>query len=124
LFLLGGQKAGSTSLFDSLATHLSGTRRPVPLQGDPQFFDKEVHFFDIPERAEKGLKAYTEYYGQCSDPQTLTVAMDGTPNYLQDYAAPQRARIVLRCLSPTEQKRLVFVVVIRDPVDRFVSWVS
>ena len=49
LFLLGAQKGGSTSLFDSLI-EVQGIQQPTPLNGDPSFFRKEVHIFDVDDR--------------------------------------------------------------------------
>ena len=100
VFLLGGQKAGSTSLFGTLVAHVIGMRNPTPLPGDPDFFEKEVHFFDIPHRANMGLAHYTKYYGACPNATEPTAAgMDGTPNYLQDFVAPARARKVMGQLT-------------------------
>ena len=46
LFLLGGEKCGSTSLAFALGRHPQVRMARHALPGEPPFFRKELHFFD------------------------------------------------------------------------------
>ena len=128
IFLLGAQKAGSTSLFSSLHKDLQGAVAATPLPGDPSYYSKELHIFDDAERSRHSLELFSEYFPRCSGAQeSPMVGLDGTPNYLMDTSAPARAHQAYAeraALSPRQLAGLTFVVVLRDPVDRFLSWVG
>jgi len=58
LFVLGGQKCGSTTLFFNMVHSMKSTLPPeIPKdKNEPQYFSKEIHFFDNPERFAQGAK--------------------------------------------------------------------
>jgi hypothetical protein len=107
--LLGGTtKAASTALFYYLADH-------------PQICPssmKETRFFldrDYPLQARyrlaDGLQKYAGYFQKCSMDSVL---MEATPDYLYSRDAAEQVATTL------PESRFLFVL--RDPVDRLVSW--
>ncbi len=102
--IVGAQKGGTTSLYHLLTQHPHVERAPV----------KEVHFFDRPERFEKGI----EWYRRCFPPPRWkegrrTITGEATPYYLFDPHAAERMAEVI------PQARLI--ALLRNPVDRAYS---
>jgi hypothetical protein len=102
--IIGAHKGGTTSLYHLLTQHPHVERAPV----------KEVHFFDRPERFEKGI----EWYRRCFPPPRWkegrrTITGEATPYYLFDPHAAERMAEVI------PQARLI--ALLRNPVDRAYS---
>ena len=107
--IIGGtSKAGTTSLFLYLADHpqLCGAN------------SKETGFFlddNYPRRTkyrlQDGLNHYSTYFNLCAD---RPYYLDATPDYLYSVGAALRIR------SSLTKVKLIFIL--RDPVDRLVSW--
>ncbi|KAL3924530.1 MAG: hypothetical protein SGPRY_003890, partial [Prymnesium sp.] len=68
VFLIGGEKCGSTSLAFAVSRHpqLHLARHTLP--SEPQYFRKELHFFDDDLRYARGLDFYAAHYPRCSSP--------------------------------------------------------
>lgn len=99
IVIIGAQKAGTTSLFNTLATHPDIVASRL----------KEVHF------ADRNWKRGVDWYRKCFPESTENkVGLEATPNYLFHPHAARRMSSVL----PTTTK---FLVLIRDPVKRAVS---
>lgn len=97
---LGGQRCGSSWLYEMLARH----PQIIPARGE-----KEVHFFD--RNWHRGLAWYADLW---PDPLPQgALRWESTPSYL--YEATARERIA----KVAPQAR--FVVLLRDPVTRSVS---
>jgi len=92
--IIGAQKAGTTTLYDLICQH------PKIHYGT-----KELHFFDWAYH--KGL----DYYRSCFP--LGSIAGEATPNYMYDKEAIKRIKKHL--------PNVLLIVIIRDPVDRFLS---
>merc|ERR1711871_696916 len=66
VFLLGGEKCGSTSLAFALARHPGIQMARHALPGEPAYFRKEVHFFDDDLRFTRGLGFYAAHFPRCA----------------------------------------------------------
>ena len=66
VFLLGGEKCGSTSLAFALSRHPEIRMARHALPGEPAYFRKEVHFFDDDLRYVRGLSFYAAHFPRCS----------------------------------------------------------
>ena len=78
LFLLGGEKCGSTSLAFALTRHpqLHMARHVLP--AEPAYFRKELHFFDDDLRYMRGLPFYAAHFPRCARDAAAGAA---TPQY-------------------------------------------
>ena len=108
VFLAGGQKCGSSSLFELLIKH------PKLLKG----FHKEPHFWNSAD-FDRGLDFYSKNYPS----EKFTGGrdgrfIDGTP--MMEFAYSwQRMR---ETYDAATRRKLRFIVVLREPVSRDFSW--
>eukprot|EP00180_Rhodochaete_pulchella_P003789 Plantae.Rhodophyta-Rhodochaete_pulchella.ctg6832.p1 GENE.Plantae.Rhodophyta-Rhodochaete_pulchella.ctg6832~~Plantae.Rhodophyta-Rhodochaete_pulchella.ctg6832.p1 ORF type:complete len:324 (-),score=40.18 Plantae.Rhodophyta-Rhodochaete_pulchella.ctg6832:659-1630(-) len=115
LFLIGAQKAGTT-------TFASWVRSNPNVRFGRNNTMKEMHFFTHlvfnppSDVADLRLKArrYVQSFGERTSQET--VGMDCTPDYL---AYPDVPRLMRE--SGVANDRTRFLVMLRDPVDRFIS---
>lgn len=114
VFVLGCQKCGTTSLVAQMQQALSwGTVRVQTghrYSYEPEFHDKEKHFFSTERYFAKGPRYYLNHFPLCS--RDRGVICDATPNYLNYPLAPRR----LRELYGANADKLTFIVILRDPV--------
>jgi len=129
--ILGAQKAGTSSLFDALNEHPNFCEATVK-DGDPFYFSKEVHFFDMYHRRYKqGPEFYCSYFQGCNNhPKRYQHALkqrtarkdfihaDITPDYL-DYGI---ASLMKETFSPQARKKMKLIAVLREPTGRILSW--
>ena len=95
--IIGGQRCGTTSLFDCLSQH----------RGIEPSLNKEVHYFDLAfERGTGWYKAHFPLESKISG----RVTFEATPNYLASFDAPNRMQSVIPDVK--------LVVLLRDPVER------
>ena len=131
IFLLGAQKCGTTSLNKDMHRTISNlVEATIPLDRtniDPAYFKKELHFFDYSNRFDKGANFYGTYFPKCADLNGRE-PIDATPNYFssegREASDPwDRAKLFydLVLAKPDYDESMVFIVIVRDPVDRFVS---
>lgn len=100
---IGAQRAGTSFLFDLLRHH-EGVGIPD---------EKEVHFFDDPDRFSRGVKWY---YGRFDAVrQRSHVCGEITPDYMFIEEARDRLRTTL------SSEGLKLLVTVRDPIDRAYS---
>ena len=99
--ILGAPKSGTTSLAAYLAGHPSVWLHPL----------KELHFFD--NHWSLGEVWYRSQFPPLRSPGLLR--LEATPDYLQHPQAPQR----MHTLMP--ETRLI--VLLREPLDRALSWI-
>jgi Sulfotransferase domain len=102
--IIGAHKGGTTSLYHLLTQHPHVEGASV----------KEVHFFDRPERFEKGIEWYCRSFPQPRwKDGRRTITGEATPYYLFDpHAAERMAKAI-------PQARLI--ALLRNPVDRAYS---
>lgn len=114
IFIVGGQKCGSSSLFELLMKH------PLLSKGT----HKEPHFFDGENEFKKGLHYYTNTFfpmrkGEENNPRQRF--MDGTPIFHKPIVWER----IYNSLVPYVQcAGLKFIVLLREPVARDLSWYS
>lgn len=102
--IIGAMKAGTTSLFHTLARHPEIAPSNI----------KETHFFKTAASASAGLEAYEAYWS--FDPTRHAIALEASPSYsrfLKNPGVPERL-----AATPYDL-RLVYVL--RNPVARYVS---
>lgn len=108
-FLIGAQKAGTSSLYKELIGH----NQVIPSHA------KEIYFFNNRNNFELGLNWYrghfaTKAYAVYSKLKNgKAIAIDGTANYLESPEAPSR----LKSIYPDAR----IIVMLRDPVERAFS---
>lgn len=123
VFLLGFQKAGSSSLWDQLVNKVGLKRgcgevgKPCTVWGheEPLYMKKELHHFDQDERYQRGLGFYAAHFPKCTEVSKNDQALDGTPNYITD------GKKVAERINETygdKAKDLHFIVIVRSPARR------
>ena len=115
IFIVGGQKCGSSSLFELLMKH------PLLNKGT----HKEPHFFDGENEFKKGLEYYTTTFfpprkADDNNPRQQRF-MDGTPIFHKPIVWE---RIYNSMVPYVQCAGLKFIVLLREPVARDLSWYS
>jgi len=99
-FILGGMKCGTTSLFNYLAQH--------SCIAPPR--EKELHYYDIHRYRGVTLSQYTGWFPERGE---AVLSGEGTPFYLSHPRCPEWIH--------QDFPRARFIIVMRDPVERFWS---
>ena len=107
--LIGAQKAGTSALADWMFDE-GGFGRPRVFDGEPWYYSKEVHFFDIDSRYAKGLAFYAKRF------EHHTMTMDATPDTL---AFPDRVRSIYEAAGQANSVKII--VLLREPIFRELS---
>ena len=122
---IGVQKAGTTSVTHWLFSQPS-VCHAQPLDDEPPFFAKEVHFFNYLPRFSKGKEFYAKHFQHCQKniPNNLNhpVILDATPNYLK--WAPRIHSFYQQAAAGGVvglDKSLKILVSLRDPMARELS---
>src|SRR5262245_35892061 len=100
---LGGQRCGSTWLYDLLRSH-------------PQIYIpylKEIHFFKDKTNYRRGLKWYEKFFPDEATASRYRAIGEITPNYLDCSDCPERIAQIPSIIK--------FIVILRNPVDRVYS---
>merc|ERR1719473_2650614 len=83
VFMLGFQKAGTSSLFKDLRRQFHNLEPATPLEGqEEEWQSKEVDFFSDPQRYKKGKKFYLAHFPKCTERGREARTMDATINNL------------------------------------------
>lgn len=98
-FLIGAQKAGTTTLYSWLSQH--------PEIGAPEAL-KDFHFFSSPEYFPKGYNWFDKLYKNEPSPR-----INGAVNYIFQSEVPERVK--------TYNPEAKFIIILRDPVKRAFS---
>ncbi len=101
VFIVGAQKAGTSSLFNYLMQH--------PNIGEP--IEKEVHYFDVSYG--RGDRWYEAHFPSAAETRALgadAVTIDASPYYMFHPAVAGR----LRAYAPDAK----IIILLREPVDR------
>lgn len=116
LLIVGGQKCGTTSLFDYLSAHpeIYGSNRKQTFYFMPEAFQK-ANKKEVPvgysKDPEEFLKLFPGYLG---DEEYL---LEATPDYLHTYQALERINEFREVFE-----KVIILIILRDPVERFKSW--
>eukprot|EP00939_MAST-03C_sp_MAST-3C-sp1_P000292 g292.t1 len=92
----------------------------IPSLGEPQWYWKEKHYFGGGFEDYYGdLNRYLRHYPACSEnaSETNEVAADFTPELTFDFSANR----ILETYGKDISNRIVFIVMLRDPVQRMAS---
>jgi len=111
--LIGAQKAGTTALAACLFG--SGVCHGRILPGEPGFYFKEAHFFNIPSRFAQGADFYASRFQHCKREGLI---MDATPNTLTE---AQRVHSVYQACGQARRAALKIIVILRNPIERELS---
>jgi hypothetical protein len=114
VLILGAQKAGTTTLYESLIEHPDVCQSKLE-DGEPKYMQKEVHFFDDDEHYGNGPEWYNSKFSDCGGKR---VTIEATPNYLNF----DIARRMKETLPLSARKELKMIAILRNPVDRILSW--
>ena len=109
LLCIGGStKCGTTTLFDLLnqLDEIDGAVRK-----ETRYFMSEGYPLNRSYFYEEGSKDYSNFF---KGKNTSSVLLDGTPDYMYNEEALLRIR--------KEFESSYFVIVVRNPIDRFLSW--
>jgi len=107
-FLIGAQKAGTTSLYQLLTTNTNICKATT----------KELHYFDHPQEYRRGISFYERFFTtKCNLNDRISGYIDGTPDYYKRREVPYRMNETFITLK---NKKIVFVL--REPIAREFSW--
>ncbi len=102
--VIGAMRGGTTQFYNLLTKHPNIKRAAA----------KELHFFDDPDRYERGLDWYRRCFPRPEQRNgRATITGEATPRYLLDLLAPER-------MGQAVPDAKLFVL-LRDPVDRAYS---
>ena len=111
VLLIGAQKSWTSAIAGWLFR--GGLRRPRVFAGEPKYFLKEVHFFDIHDRFEKGVEFYGNRFKDVSGS-----ALDATPDTFQH---ADRVKSIYESAGGNQSETVKLIVILRDPVARELS---
>jgi len=122
-FLLGEQKCGTTHFYWILRRH-NQVCNSIHLETDQwNFMDKELHYFDETgsnATTDNRLQHFLEYTGHFRRCPRDELRIDATPDYLSHKYAADLLRSTYASLG-IDNSALRFLVILRNPVERFVS---
>lgn len=115
IWIIGAQKAGSTSIYNMLKKGY-GICGAIVRHGSPRYYEKETHI-DFGQTGDP--RKFTSLYSNVQRPQCRGRFMEATPNRLRDpYVSSRLSHFIPRRF----QKGLRFVVMLREPQARDFSW--
>jgi len=119
VFMLGFQKAGTSSLFKDLARRFTHLEAATPLPGqEEEWQSKEVDFFSDPNRYKKGKQFYLSHFPQCTARTPSTRTLDATINNL--WGGEDSASKIKQTYGD-RAKDIKFLLIVRDPALRMAS---
>lgn len=129
IFLVGCHKCATTSMYQDMNNHFPSIDSGTILGGDEEEIAmKDKHYFDDDEAYSKGWSWYLGHYTNCSSSEDSgVIAADFTETYLESDSMTAR-RIYSAYIEFPEShgtmpfQRLKFVVLLRNPVDRLLSY--
>ena len=126
IFIIGAQKAATSSLFQSLQYHGTACGAVFP-ENSPSFSpdlpssEKEAHVFDVQGQSWADLMKEPSLFTRIYQPQDCPTRhfVDATPRYSRFPAAPAHMALLL----PSHWlPQLRILMLIRDPIARDLSW--
>ena len=122
-YLLGCQRCGTNSLFEDIIGSIKGARRGHALHGEPDFYEREQHFFAKGSQTDswgQGVTHYVQHFPECPSPHgNYQFVIDATPAYLRKPIVADRMHEVL---PGAALPKLKFVVILRDPAHRLYAY--
>jgi len=112
ILLVGAQKAGTTALAAWLFRN--GVCSATHFDDEPESYEKEVHFFDLPRRHMHGVDFYAKRFERCREKAAI---LDATPDYLNCASKVSS----LYDEWPTAKEHVKILMTLREPVAREVS---
>jgi len=118
ILLIGVQKGGSTAISQYLFSQgVCGGETFPDKYGEPNWYSKEMHFFNDPLRFKRGLDFYEEHYQHCVNNlegnKNKPFIMDATPGY---FLVPKKVFEVYK-----NKPNLKIIVSLREPMSRELS---
>merc|ERR1719473_2349150 len=119
VFMLGFQKAGTSSIFKDLRRQFPNLEPATPLEGqEEEWQSKEVDFFSDPARYKKGKQFYLKHFPECTQRVKEAQTLDSTINNL--WGGEDTAKKVKETYG-NKAKYIKFLVITRDPALRMAS---
>jgi len=119
VFMLGFQKAGTSSLFKDLKRQFPFLEPATPLAGqEEEWQSKEVDFFSDPNRYKKGKQFYLSHFPKCTERVKEYRTLDATINNL--WGGADAAKKVKETYGD-KAKDIKFLLIVRDPTMRMSS---
>lgn len=128
VLLVGAQKAGTSAVADWLFLAHNFCKAKT-FRNEPNWFDKEVHFFDKKERFKHGAKFYKRRFNHC---KSSDFSMDATPNYalhairIGNFYRELFPSLCNNCSMKTaldgRVQGLKVMMILREPISRELSW--
>jgi Sulfotransferase domain len=109
VLLVGAQKAGTSAIADWLFE--GGFQRPQVFEDEPDYYSKEVHFFDVEHRYQQGLHFYAQRFPNGE-------GMDATPDTLP---LADRVYHIYQAAGGDQAQTVKILVILREPVSRELS---
>ncbi|KAL3945211.1 MAG: hypothetical protein SGBAC_000684 [Bacillariaceae sp.] len=109
VLLIGAQKSGTSAVADWLFDH-GGFSRPQVFE-EPDYYSKEVHFFDNDSRYCEGPQFYGKRYGSRD-------GVDATPDTLQ---FAERVHKCYKAAGGNQLRSVKIMVILREPILRELS---
>lgn len=116
VLLIGAQKCGTTAMADWLFN--GGFRGAHVFEGEPDWYNKEPHFFDKDSRFNQGLEFYAKRFQNDTPNDDSSTRFDATPDTLP---FAQRVRDTYSSAGGNQVNTVKLMVILRDPVDRELS---
>lgn len=115
LIIIGGQRCGSSALFDYLSPH------PLimpTMQKECRFFlDGNYQVAKKSRRKYDGkMETYLKFFEKKNKALSGQWYLDSSPDYINSPGTPQRIKDFFK------NENLILVAILRDPIDRFLSW--
>lgn len=115
LIIIGGQRCGSSAIFEYLSEHPNIISS---LQKETRYFlDKDYIIKQRPRYEYDGqLETYLKLFPELSDLRNEKWYMDSTPDYMNSPGTAARMKEFFK------DNELKLIAILRDPVQRFLSW--
>jgi hypothetical protein len=110
--VIGSQKAGTSAVADFMFMH--HFRRPLYFKDEPEYYNKEVHYFDHQDRYDKGIQFYAKRFPFADELDYL----DATPN---TFFYPERVRKTYVEAGGRQADAVKLIAVLREPISRELS---
>jgi hypothetical protein len=119
VFLLGFQKAGTSTLFKDLRRQFPDLEPATPLEGqEEEWQSKEVDFFSDPNRYKKGKQFYLKHFPKCTERVREFRTLDSTINNLW---GGKDTAMKVKTTYGDKAKDIKFLIIARDPAQRMSS---
>ena len=115
LLMIGAPKAGMLDYGNWLFPN-EEVCGPRVFKGEPEYYEKEVHFFDDEPRYNKGVHFYAKRYEHCD---ANSIMLDSTPTTME---FPERVRIAYDAAGGDQAQMVKIIFTVREPVSRELAY--